>query len=350
MPPLRQYITRQPLLLSRRPAAILETDMAHGRVEEQIEALRQLAELGPSAETTAALRKALGDRAGLVVAKAAKLASELQLRELVPDLLRAFDRLFEKPVERDPQCWGKNAIARALIDFDHRQSAAFLRGSRHVQMEPVWGGQEDTAPTLRGICALGLASCTDLRREEILRFLVDRLTDSAYTVRVEAARAVAQMEGDEAALLLRLKARTGDDEPRVIGQVFDCLLQVEGRLAVEFVAQFMQSGAENIQAEAALALGSSRLEPALAALEEAWASTHDPDLRLAVLRGLSASRQERAFAFLLDLIKKGRPRDAALAIEAFALHRDSEPIRRQAEAAANEAGPEIAEIFRKAYR
>src|SRR5882724_8262533 len=111
--------------------------MAHRRVDEQIEALRQLADAGPSPAAIAALRKGLEDRTGLVAAKAAKLAAEMQMRELVQDLLRAFDRLLEKPVERDPQCWGKNAIAKALTDFDHRESAVFLRGSRHVQMEPV---------------------------------------------------------------------------------------------------------------------------------------------------------------------------------------------------------------------
>jgi hypothetical protein len=291
------------------------------------------------------LRKALGDRTGLVVAQAAKVAAELRLRELLPDLLRAFDRLFENPVERDPQCWGKNAIARALTEFDHRGSEPFLRGGRHVQMEPVWGGQEDTASALRGICVLGLASCTDIRREEILRYLVDRLTESAYTVRVEAARAIEQMDGDEAALLLRLKARAGDTEPRVIGQVFDSLLQLEGERAVGFVGDFLQNGSEETQGEAALSLGTSRLPGAITALEEAWAATRDQDLRLAILRALSASRQEPAFDFLLALVTKGRARDAAAALDALSLHKESDEIRRRVEAAARESGSSTEELF-----
>ena len=80
----------------------------------------------------------------------------MRLEELAPDLLRAFDRLMEKPVERDPQCWGKNAIVQALVALEHREAAPFVRGIRHIQIEPVWGGQEDTAPTLRGTCALAL--------------------------------------------------------------------------------------------------------------------------------------------------------------------------------------------------
>src|SRR5580658_5552733 len=120
-------------------------------------------------EAVAGLRKALLDRVNLVAAKAARVAAELQLRELIPELLAAFDRLFVDPVERDTQCWAKNAIAKALTEMDYRESAPFLRGSRHIQMEGVWAGQQDTAQTLRGICLLALASCNDMPRARIFR-------------------------------------------------------------------------------------------------------------------------------------------------------------------------------------
>src|ERR1035438_2565433 len=107
--------------------------MAHRKVEEDIEALNRLRE-APPADAVPPLRKALADRVNLIVAKAAKIAAERQLRDLVPDLLCAFDRLFEKPVARDPQCWGKNAISQALVAMEHRQVAPFLRGLRPVQI------------------------------------------------------------------------------------------------------------------------------------------------------------------------------------------------------------------------
>src|SRR5579862_4512125 len=83
--------------------------MAARRLEDEIERLGALRD-APPAECLAGLRKGLHDRVGLVVAKAAKVAAERQFRELAPELLRAFDHLFENPLERDPQCWGKNAI------------------------------------------------------------------------------------------------------------------------------------------------------------------------------------------------------------------------------------------------
>src|ERR1022692_1054910 len=111
--------------------------MARRLVEEDIEALNRLRE-GPAADAIPALRKALADRVNLIVAKAAKIAAERQLHDMLPDLLTAFGRLFEKPVARDPQCWGKHAISQALAAMEYRQAAVFLRGLRHVQLEPVW--------------------------------------------------------------------------------------------------------------------------------------------------------------------------------------------------------------------
>src|ERR1017187_4844716 len=111
--------------------------MAHRQIEAEVDSLNRLRDAAP-AQAVPALQKALSDRINLMVAKAAKIAAELRLDVLIPDLLRAFDRLLEKPAERDPQCWGKNAISKALVALEHRHSAPFLRGIRHIQMEPVW--------------------------------------------------------------------------------------------------------------------------------------------------------------------------------------------------------------------
>jgi HEAT repeat protein len=297
--------------------------MAHRDVQGEIERLGRLREAAPG-EAGAALRKALGDRVNLIAAKAARLIGETNRRELIPDLLRAFDRLLEKGAERDPQCWGKNAIAKALVDLDHREAAPFLRGMRCVQREPVWGKLEDMAQNLRGTCVLALAACTDIRRDEILRHLVDALADAAQTVRIEAVRALESMEGDESALLLRLKARLGDEEAPVIGQVFDSLLKLERERGVAFVSQFLRNGTPEIAGEAALALGISRLPGTVEMLREAYASAQS-DLRQVILRALGASRSEAAIGFLRTVVQSGPPLDAAAAREALELIGEATP-------------------------
>lgn len=297
-------------------------------VVRQIGALRDLTH----AEALAGLRKALLDRVNLVVAKAARTAAELQLRELIPELLAAFDRLFVDPVERDTQCWAKNAIAKALTELDYRESAPFLRGRAHIQMEAVWAGRQDTAQTLRGICLLALASCNDIPRAQTLRLLVDSMADEAQNVRVEAVRAVAEMDGEEAVLVLRLKARIGDREPSVTGQVFDSLLHLERDAALPLVAEFLD-GPDDVREEAALALGTSRMAGAVEILLNALPRARDTYFRKTVLRALSASRQEKALEFLLGLVRNGIRADVDGALEALELHRESAEIHAAVETA-----------------
>jgi len=316
------------------------------KVEQEIDRLSLLRTADP-AEAIPALRKALGDRVNLIVAKAAKIASERQFRDLIPDLLRALDRLLENAVERDPQCWGKNALAAALKDLELTESAPFLRGIRHVQMEPVMGGQADTAEALRGTCLLALAACSDLDRDEALRCFVDALTEKSQTVRLEAVRALAQMAGMEAALVLRLKARIGDDEPSVAGQVFDALLSLEGEHAVPLLSEFLHSTKSAVREEAALALGSSRLPRACELLRESYSAARDPDFREVLLRAVSLTRDESAIDWLLDLVRTARKRDAVAALHALTLHRNSEEIRRAVSSAVQ--GRDLDQDYRKLF-
>jgi len=307
--------------------------MSQGKIEERIRWLRDLARTGPEAEVLPVLGRALRDRASLLVAGAARLTAEGGHAVLVPDLLQAFDRLFQNPVRSDPKCWGKTAIVRALAALEYDQSPPFVRGSGHVQMEAVWGGREDTAAELRASSFLALAACTDIGRGEILRRLVDAMTDAADPVRLEVVRAVAGMGGDEAALLLRLKARMGDGRPRVTGQVFDAVLGVESERGLGFVAGYLAAAAPETRDEAAFALGASRMPGAIDRLIATAKETADPEFRGVLLRALSASGRPPAIDFLLDLVRNGPERDARLALDALGLHDASPEIREQVEAA-----------------
>jgi len=150
------------------------------KTEERISELKRLRSGSPEAAESV-LKKALQDKSNLVIAEAAKIIGELQRTNLLPELLAAFARLFEEPVKSDPKCWGKTAIIKALIALDHGDSAAFLRAAGHVQMEPVYGGLEDSAVHLRANGILALVQCVDLTRGDILRRVVDALAQTADT-------------------------------------------------------------------------------------------------------------------------------------------------------------------------
>ncbi len=308
--------------------------MPSRKIEEQLAALKALRLAGPGSATEAAVRAGLRDRVNVVVAHAASIAADLSLQTLTPELCAALDRMFAKAVQTDPQCSAKNALAKALKHLDYADSTPFVRGLQHVQMEPVWGGEEDTAITLRGTCALALVQTNDLPRRQILRYLIGALTDGIQAersapVRADAALALEQMNGEEAALLLHLKARTGDVSPAVTGQVFDSLIRLEGEEGVSFVSGFLGAAEEEVREEAALSLGASRLASAVAALRATWETTRSPELRAALLRGISASQRDEAIEFLLTLVRTGRERDALAALSALELHASREEIRAQ---------------------
>jgi hypothetical protein len=160
------------------------------RIEQALETLAELHHSASPDRQVRALRKALGDTVNVIVAKAAQLTAELQLRLLIPDLCAAFEHLFLDPVKADPQCWAKQAIAQALRDLGHAESGVFLRGAQHVQQEPVWGGEEDTATGVRAVCTLALLDCTDLTREDKLWPVMRLLTEASPSLRKDATLAL----------------------------------------------------------------------------------------------------------------------------------------------------------------
>src|SRR5262245_39924587 len=123
--------------------------MASRKLEDRLDALKQLRGTALDDSHDPILRKALEDSSNLVVAEAAKLVAGQQRRGLIPHLIACFERMRNDPVKRDSKCWGKTAVIKALTDLDHSESAPYLRALTHVQMEPVWGGQEDAAIHLR---------------------------------------------------------------------------------------------------------------------------------------------------------------------------------------------------------
>ena len=102
--------------------------MANDRVQRRLEQLKDVRAAGSSQPGVKELRAALNDRVNVIVAKAAAITEEWQERALLPDLLKAFDRLFVKAAEADPQCSGKNALAKALKNLGVLGGGHFSEG------------------------------------------------------------------------------------------------------------------------------------------------------------------------------------------------------------------------------
>jgi HEAT repeat protein len=285
-------------------------------LEEQLDRLAELRGQAPSPEGRAEVAKYLNSKMNLVASKAARIAGEWEAAELTPELVAAFDRFMVKPETTDKRCAAKIEILKALCKLEYSSPSVFLRGLRHVQMEPTWGGSVDTAAEVRALGAMGLAQ-TDYAEalEEIVPLLLDRERDA----RIGAVRAVGASGLPGGVLLLRFKALSGD-EPEVLGECFAALLRAEPARSLDFVAKFLGHDEEAVAEAATLALGDSRLESAFAVLRDGFERTLAQPLRRTLLLAIALLRRENAIDYLLDLVQNGGSQTSADAVAALAMY------------------------------
>ncbi|MCC6585398.1 MAG: hypothetical protein IT168_01655 [Bryobacterales bacterium] len=233
------------------------------RLEERLGALSVVRDNPFAPESASLLQRSLADKSHAVAAKAAKLIEDNEIQALVPDLVKAFERLLEAGAQGDPQCLAKNAIVKALKRLGYQDQELFLKGMRHFQREPVFGGSEDTAITLRSESALALTGCRELRDFDVLELLVDAWGDPEPVVRMEIARAISCLERREAVIVLKAKALAGDKDARVIGQCLQGILDCGGAQHLPFVIRFIDDTNEELRWEALGAMAATTAPEAL---------------------------------------------------------------------------------------
>jgi HEAT repeat protein len=321
--------------------------MAKARgVEAKLASLRSLP-TGPVAPATVeVLRQGLADSSNLVVAEAAQVIGERQLKDLGPDLEATFERLMIEPERSDKRCRGKIAVVAALNALDYPRPDVFLRGITHVQ-EPGWGDErdQDAAGPLRAECALALAR---RNQPELLELLVDLLLDKDKRARAGAARALGGSGSLAAIPLLRFKALTGDDEPEVLGESFTALLTLAAAESLSFVVRFLHAGSKAVQELAAFALAESRRPDAFTALADFYPDA-PPNLKESLLLAIAMLRLPAAVDFLVAIVAAKDPFSRA-ALSALAIHRHNPTIKnRVAAAVAANADPAVRQWFDKKF-
>ena len=284
----------------------------------------------------ALLREALAHAHYRPVARAAELAADGLHYALEGALMESFRRLAALDHKHDPGCIAKGAIARALVALDCLNAGFYREGIELRQPEPVWGGSVDTAADVRASCAMGLAASGGA---DALLDLADLLADPEHRARIGAVRAIGCTQPLPAAAVLRTKALLGDAEPEVIGECFRALLALPVEGAAAFVARWLDGppglrpdagagpGAQNSAAAeltelAALALGESRQDAAVARLRARWeaAPWHRPADRV-LLRAAAMARSRVAFDWLLGLAADADRASATWVIEELTPYR-----------------------------
>jgi hypothetical protein len=297
---------------------------ARESLDDKLAAIRALRGQTLTPEQKIELKKRIGDRSNLVVLAAAAIAGESTLVELAPDLEVAFGRFLVNPVKDDKLCRAKLAIVQALDRMEHLRADVFLKAARHVQLEPIWGGTEDSAPPLRAAALVALARAEGTGS---LPMLVDAMADPAKDVRIAAAVALGAVGSECSGLILRLKVRLGDRDPDVLSECLAGLLAVDPKENLPIVTEFLDPMNAAACEAAALALGKARLPEALDPLKDCLGRCHSAELRQQILLAIAILRRPTAIDFLVDYLGSESESDALGALSVLRIYKDDARLR-----------------------
>jgi hypothetical protein len=286
-------------------------------LKEALEELERSHQAGRSDSGVEHLRAVIASETGLLVAKAAAVASAWSESSLAADLERSFHRLRTDGPTVDPQCWAKVAVIRALFELAWDEPEVYVAGCRTVQLEPVRGGTEDTAVGVRRRSIRALLQIPVVDPELTSTQLADLLADRDRSVRTEAASVCVYGQPALVAPLLRLKIKVGDADSRVIGTCFDSLLAVKpDDDSVALVQNYCNKGSQPLWAEALGALVSCNLDSAVASVVDLYEELNDEQLRRIVVTAAGTSSTGLARSFLLARLSEPLP-EAEWALEAL---------------------------------
>lgn len=295
------------------------------------------------------LRKLLADTNHHVVSDAAYVAEKYSLRELIPDLEAAFDRLIPGGVKADKGCLAKSAIVSALDELEYEdRDNIFYRGIGYFQLEPGFGAPDDTAAEMRGRCGMALAR---LGGPEIFFHLGALAMDPEPQARSAAVKALVHLGSRQSELLLRMKILAGETHPDIMSECFSGLIAIDPEHSMDFVAGFLEDTDISRVEDAAIALGESRNLQAFEILcryrENAILSQH----RQSVILPIALTRLEEAFDYLIDIIGNESVESAVRAVESLPVMGVDDAHRERIEQAVESRDERrISEEFRKHFR
>src|SRR5262249_55927582 len=125
-------------------------------IERALDRLGELRSAAASEVVVEELRGFLRNRSNLVVAKAARVARELRISALLPEMVIAFEKLMRDAPRLDKRCAATTELLTAMYELDYVEPAPYLRGIKHVQLEASFGPPVDEAAKLRAVSAQGL--------------------------------------------------------------------------------------------------------------------------------------------------------------------------------------------------
>lgn len=296
--------------------------MATASAKKLSQALADLSRDPTKLETPAGrqlLHDALGSRSAQTILDAARAIAEHHPSQCEEALRTAYHELTgEKAGALDPGCLAKEAVLTALDALEDTDAELFAQAAQYVQHERMKGGERDTAARVRTRGVLGIAR---LGHADWLVILGACLADPDPTLRLSAARALGHRGQRDAAGLLLLRARVGDEVPEVVSECLRGLFATAPEFAVRHARMLLRSGRASEREQALHALGTATHDAAVTLLAEELELSSLSEERRQVIEALGLSLRPRARDLLLELVGSDRGSDAEAALAALAIHR-----------------------------
>ncbi len=323
-------------------------DLRSRKVDVRLAAVRAIAE-DPSPDADLLLLKAVGDRSGVVAARAIRALGERAARSGDRHAEDVREKAANVMIERywsvkpdgkklDPGCLVRIEIVRVLGEWRVHQAAdLFFDAVETVQVERSGNGLEDVAIPLRAQAAAAIASVRPpgaLLALSVLLFDDDPRMEAlpqdrpfrTVTVRKAAARSLAILgdPGGVAVLGVRL-SRWADELPEVLVECMDALKALDEEAALKVIAPFLHGADAYLAASAAVTLASLSQPHHNAVLERLSQALIDriDDAKSAIALAIASMRCDEAVDTLTELARYDDPPVALEAIRALAERGDA---------------------------
>ena len=254
----------------------------------------------------AALKPHLRDTNNVVSSAAVTQAVKLNAAELSADISALLLSLLKSkdPIKSDKGCRTKVACVKALAVFDdlYQNYDLLTVALRHRQLEPVFGGRDDTGAFLRGetVQVLGKINFKDAAME-----IAALLFDECPFPQTAAIKTLKHINNDVAQTSLRLKALADNSTDEVAAELFTAIAQIDPD-PIGFLTSFLYNGSSATgKTNALFALGGLKNVEAFNILKDFWGENTDLGLRKQIIMAISFTRTEEGYDFLKKLLREG---------------------------------------------
>lgn len=189
-----------------------------------------------------------------------------------------------------------------------------------VRLEPNGeGGLVDIAIPIRIAAASALV---ETEGDDALFDVLPLLADSEADVRAGSAKAIGALQTAAAASALFVKLISGDSSADVSGACLSAMLVVDRERFAPLVVSHLAHDDDDLASLAAIALAESRVPQALDAIRAAIECHGDKPRSRALFVAMAVLRSEESERYLLDCLKRSPVHLAEHALYALAIHRD----------------------------